>query len=41
MEERRDLHIDSLSNTFKTKNISNIKLYLLESKDFSDVESVG
>jgi hypothetical protein len=40
MEERGDLHVDSLSNTFKIKNINNIKLYSLKSKDFNNVESV-
>jgi hypothetical protein len=41
MEERGDLHVNSLSDTSETENVSNIELYSSESEDSSDVESVG
>jgi hypothetical protein len=41
MEERGDLHVDSLSDTSEIKNINNIKLYLLKSEDFSNIKCVS
>jgi hypothetical protein len=41
MEERRDLHINSLSNTFNIENVNNIELYSLKSENSSNIESVG
>jgi hypothetical protein len=38
MEEKGDLHVNSLLNTFETENISNIELYLSKSEDFNNVK---